>query len=151
MSSIYTYLAITCFSLFGLLVVKEAIRNHSRMWIAELVAAIFGFGLLHWTTGFPAIVISFSSVPPVLPIIVTLVGVVLGMIASYFFYLKERFSWLAFLKPLAVSPLVVLPLVGIVQNQRDIEANQLIYVFLVSFQNGFFWKLVFKNVRPKIK
>ncbi|MCI5157679.1 MAG: hypothetical protein D3906_04425 [Candidatus Electrothrix sp. AUS1_2] len=75
----------------------------------------------------------------------------LGIMAHYVFYLKGKFSWRAFLKPLVISPIVFLPLVGSVQSLTGLEPMQMISFAILAFQNGFFWKEVFGRVEKKKK
>lgn len=74
--------------------------------------------------------------------------VALGTVASYIFHLKARFSWKSLVRPLAVSPLVLLPLMGTLQGRSEIEDVQLIWFGLLAFQNGFFWRVVFDRAKP---
>ena len=69
-------------------------------------------------------------------------AILLGAAARYIFYFKGEFSWLDFAKPLCISPLLLLPLIGSIQATKDLEPIQLISFALLGFQNGFFWQAV---------
>ena len=77
------------------------------------------------------------------------VGTIAGIAARYIFYLKTPFSWLGLLKPLCISPIVLLPLIGSIQNIKELDAMQTISFALLAFQNGFFWEVVLERVQPK--
>jgi hypothetical protein len=72
----------------------------------------------------------------------------LGIAARYIFYLKKPFSWLDLLKPLCISPIILLPLIGSVQGTKELEPMQLISFGLLAFQNGFFWEVVLERAKP---
>jgi hypothetical protein len=66
------------------------------------------------------------------------VCVALGIALRYIFYLRSSFSLLEFLKPLSISPIVLLPLIGSVQTAKELATVQVISFALLAFQNGFF-------------
>jgi CDP-diglyceride synthetase len=76
--------------------------------------------------------------------------IVAGMAARYFFYLKRDFAWSSLLKPLCVSPIVLLPLVGTLQDAAKLEALQVLSFCLLAFQNGFFWRVVFERAQARL-
>jgi hypothetical protein len=86
---------------------------------------------------------------PVLVIVIMLVSILLGVGARYIFYLEGKFSWLDFAKPLCISPILLLPLMGSVQGGKNLEAIQVVSFALLAFQNGFFWQAVLAQARPK--
>jgi H+/Cl- antiporter ClcA len=76
------------------------------------------------------------------------VGVILGMVARYLFWLRRAaFSWLDFVRPLVVSPIVLLPLIGTLEN-GGLDSVQLASVVILAFQNGFFWQQVLRDAEP---
>ena len=72
----------------------------------------------------------------------------LGMAAHYFFYKssRARFRLLNFVRPFLISPIVFIPLLGVVNAARvgrgPFESAD-IMLLLVAFQNGFFWQYFF--------
>jgi hypothetical protein len=82
-------------------------------------------------------------------VLIMFIGVMLGIAARYVFYLKGAFSWPDFLKPLCISPIVLLPLIGSVQGAKDLQSMQVISFALLAFQNGFFWQVVLERARPQ--
>jgi hypothetical protein len=115
------------------------------------VGLAVAFAILHWTIGFPAVVQSFSAASTVLTISLMFLCVLLGMIANYFFELRAQFTWKSFLKPLLVSPIVLLPLMGAVETRPGVQSVELVSLAFLAFQNGFFWRSVFKRATKPTK
>ena len=140
MSPLITYSLMFFLGAFALFIIIELIVSRAviRFVIqtAILLAVILLFRVI---TGFPKITTAFGGVSPIIAIGIMFVCTVLGIVGHYFFNLKGRFSWRTFLKPLIISPIVLLPLIGSVQVTSDIENIQLISFGILSFQNGFFW------------
>ena len=78
---------------------------------------------------------------------------VLGMFAQFLYRYfsnprtkREAFDWGLFIAPLFASPIIFIPLLAAMQN-AEVDLTQLtaprMMIFLVAFQNGFFWKEFF--------
>jgi len=89
-------------------------------------------------------------------LVISYVSMVLGMMAHYVYAKAERgdtrltIEWLPFLMPILASPIVFIPLVSIageVSSTGDIFERAKLMVYLVAFQNGFFWKHFFDQRR----
>jgi len=147
-----TYALLVAFCISGIFVGYDGWRTHWRrtFWI-EAFFLIAAFLVLRWQVGFPTIRQSFSGTTTATTIFVMYVCVALGTVANYIFHLKGRFSWKSLARPLAVSPLVLLPLMGTLQGRSEIEDVQLIWFGLLAFQNGFFWRVVFDRAKPTTK
>ena len=82
-------------------------------------------------------------------------AMLLGMIAQYFYKQAERgdkklsFEPLEFLMPIFASPIVFIPLLTITSDLALTGAftKGKLMVYLVAFQNGFFWKSFFEQRR----
>lgn len=152
MPPISTYLIALCLGLYGLILVVELIRfRRLRAFSVQLAALVTVAALLHLTTGFPTPSSwhAFGGVGPLGAIGLMFLFVLLGMAARYLFYLRGKFSWLSFLKPLCASPIVLLPLLGALQGLSQIEPIQLVSFCFLAFQNGFFWKVVFERAKAQ--
>jgi hypothetical protein len=90
-----------------------------------------------------------AGTSPTLVILITFGGILLGIAARYIFYLQAKFSWLDFTKPLCISPILLLPLIGSVQGAKDLQPMQVVSFALLAFQNGFFWQVVLQRAQPK--
>lgn len=152
MNPLITNLLLLFSGLYLVLLIVEGIitRSGKRVLIEGLLLAGFLF-LLNRITGFPAPSSqqAFGGVSPLTAIGLMFLCTMLGIMAHYIFYLKGKFSWRAFLKPLVISPIVFLPLVGSVQSLTGLEPLQMISFAILAFQNGFFWKEVFGRVKKK--
>lgn len=82
-----------------------------------------------------------------LVILVMFVCILLGVAARYIFYLEGRFSWLDFVKPLRISP--ILPLIVCAELRKVSKAFKWFPFGLRVFQNGFLWQAVLAEARPK--
>lgn len=89
-----------------------------------------------------------SGSSPTLLIVVMFVAILLGVAARYIFYLQGKFSWLDFAKPLCISPILLLPLIGSIQAVKSLEPIQVASFALLAFQNGFFWQIVLQRAAP---
>jgi hypothetical protein len=76
-------------------------------------------------------------------------AMVLGMVAQYAYRQAEtrdfRFDPAAFFMPIFASPIVFIPLLVVIGdvNTTGALAQPKLMVYLVAFQNGFFWRGVF--------
>src|SRR5712692_1915562 len=88
--------------------------------IALLIVDIF---LASTRTGY----LSFGSgSSPALVVLIMFGAILLGVAARYVFYLQGEFSPLEFVKPLCISPILLLPLIGSIQAVKDLEAIQVV-------------------------
>ncbi len=90
-------------------------------------------------------------------LVASYLAMVAGMLAQYVYAKAERgektltIEWMPMLMPILASPIVFIPLVSIageVSATGSILAQPKLMVYLVAFQNGFFWKHFFDERRP---
>jgi hypothetical protein len=133
------------------LALLDYFRRRSLPRILTYVVALFAIAVaLHMTTGFPSTVSRQgfgAGASPLLAVALMFVGVILGIAATYMFNLTGTFSWRDFARPLVVSPLVLLPLIGSLQGAA-LEPVQLVCFTVLAFQNGFFWQQVLRDAKP---
>ena len=97
-----------------------------------------------------------------LAFIIVLYGfMVAGMLANYLYarfskpkYRRKKFDFGVFISPVLVSPIVFIPLYAAFKGaQIDLDnlSGGKMMVFLVAFQNGFFWKEFFDNAQKETK
>ena len=150
MTPFVTNFIIFCMALFGLIILIDYLLNKKvRRLLIELVITILVALILHISTGFPSSIQTFGGFNQLSTIFLMLICVLLGMIGNYFFHFKNRFDWLTFIKPFFISPIVLLPLIGTVNN-TEIKTMQLISLLFISFQNGFFWKEVYNKAQKSL-
>jgi hypothetical protein len=95
----------------------------------------------------------------VVAIIVCYASMVLGMMAEYGYAQAERgnkkleFDVMSFLMPIFASPIVFIPLLTLTSEVAFGGAftRPKLMVYLVAFQNGFFWKSFFEQRRAEAK
>jgi hypothetical protein len=120
-------LAIAC----ALLLVVDLARGHRRRGTVGLILLVAFLIALYVTTGFPFPTegrVSFG-----------------GTISVWWAIFA---TWLDFLRPIVVSPMVLLPLIGSLSS-GPLEAIQLFSMALLAFQNGYFWQQVLKDAKPR--
>lgn len=90
-------------------------------------------------------------------VIVLYFFMILGMLAQYTYArfsqpkrIRKKFDFGLFIAPVFASPIIFIPLLSALQN-ANIDLRHLttakFMVFLVAFENGFFWKEYFDNRR----
>ena len=137
-----------CFAAYVLILVVEAALGHSfglrtgLQFIGLLAAA----SAVHWVTGFPVPRQAFGSDVAIWQLLLTLLCVVLGIVANGMYYHRGE-SWTSIVKPLLLSPMVVIPLLVIINSDANARDSAVFYG--VAFQNGFFWRAVLKNAKAK--
>jgi hypothetical protein len=140
-----------CLALSALLGLIDCFRRRSWQRLLTYAVALSAMTVaLHLTTGFPSSVSrqSFGAgASPMFAVAVMFVGVLLGIAGTYVFNLSGAFSWRDFARPLVVSPLVLLPLIGSLQGAA-LEPVQLVCFTVLAFQNGFFWQQVLRDAKP---
>jgi hypothetical protein len=146
MPTVVYQILVTCFILAILLIAIDLTRNRNvrRTLFCLLPLAIAALALLAVRSSWQAF---GADTSPIIAIALMFVGVLLGIAATYVFNLKESFSWKEFVRPIVISPLVLLPLIGSVQG-AVLEPVQLVCFTVLAFQNGFFWQQVLRDAKP---
>ncbi|NKL74802.1 hypothetical protein GFM09_37480 [Rhizobium leguminosarum bv. viciae] len=122
-------------------------RGRKRLAVFELVALTVLVAVLKITTEFPFPQTrqSFGAEISVWWALIAMsLGVIMGMAANYVWSRPKRFTLLDFLRPIVVSPIVLLPLIGSL-DATSLAPIQLASLSLLAFQNGFFWQQVLNN------
>jgi hypothetical protein len=147
MPPLITYLLIATLIAYGAIIAGELlITRRVTRFLLEAAAIASVVIVLGSTTGFPAPRRAFGGATPLLAIALMFVCTLLGIAAHYFFYLRTAFSWRSLLKPMCITPIVLLPLLGSVQASSGIAPIQVVSLAFLAFQNGFFWKVVIERV-----
>ena len=90
-----------------------------------------------------------EDISPVWSVVLMFIAIMIGILARYIFYLQPgQFSWLECVKPLAITPLLLLPLIGSIQAIGNLNGWQLFTFACLAFQNGFFWQVVLAKAQP---
>lgn len=151
MVPLFTYLVLSATGVFSLVALIDFIVTKKyQLLLAELVCLVTFLIFLHYNTGFPTIKRSFGDTSPLVATAIMLVFVCLGIFGHYFFY-GEKIQWRQALKTLSLSPIIILPLLTTVLSSDKLSEVQMISLGLLSYQNGFFWKEVYKGMQEKMK
>jgi hypothetical protein len=88
-------------------------------------------------------------------ILICYIVMLLGMLCHFLFFhyvlsreKRGKFDWGRFLAPIFISPIIFIPIATTLQNSKVDFANPStvnLMIFLIAFQNGFFWKELFDN------
>jgi len=140
-----------CAGLYLLLIIVESFRSRSvkRFLLELLLLAVLIMIVLFITQASTGYIAFGAGASQTTVVLIMLVCILLGIAARYIFYLRGQFSWLDFAKPLCISPILLIPLVGSVQAIKELETVQVISFALLAFQNGFFWQAVLQKSTPK--
>ncbi len=72
----------------------------------------------------------------------------IGIAGHYAFHRREPWSWGSLARPLAASPIVLLPLIGSLQGAA-LETVQVVSFVILAYQNGFFWREVLRDAHKE--
>ena len=95
----------------------------------------------------------------IVAIVICYLSMVFGMMAEYGYAQAERgnkkleFELMSFLMPIFASPIVFIPLLTLTSEvaMGGAFTRPKLMVYLVAFQNGFFWKSFFEQRRAEAK
>jgi hypothetical protein len=150
-------------SLAGLvigLVVRAARERSTRAWSLAVLVGVAG-ALVWWLA--PGIDGArdasldgqTTSVNEVVSVAVCYVSMLVGMMAEYVYAQAEKgrrtlsFVPMTFVMPILASPIVFIPLLTIAGEAATggVLSRAKVMIYLVAFQNGFFWKSFFDQRR----
>jgi len=151
-------------SLVGFLAVAVWTAMRSGQWrkFLFLVMSVFLFGLvLHQIFGFPKpgsdVTAKGSGERPLAVTAALYLCMVAGMLAQYLYAnlmlakrSRKKWDWGNFLGPVLASPIVFIPLQGALLGagvDLSAQVQPRIMLFLVAFENGFFWRDFFDRQR----
>ena len=142
---------------FALIVLFLAIRSRRPLLIlVTCVGVAIGAWIVYVVS--PAGTVTRGDETNGITLIISYVAMVLGMMAHYVYAQAEKgakklkFRWLPFLMPVLASPIVFIPLVSIAGEVPAVGGaftHAKLMVYLVAFQNGFFWKHFFDGYQSK--
>lgn len=150
MSPLVTNLLIVLFVAYAAILGYEiiALRRIGSSAAQIVVLLILGL-ILHATTGFPTPAVAFGGPSPLAAILIMLVTSMLGMLAHGVLR-SRKFSWGSTLKPLVLSPIVLLPLLGAIERSASsIDTLQVVSLAFLAFQNGYFWREVVGHAKAR--
>jgi hypothetical protein len=148
-------LALSCAAVAA---VAVAVSLRARRRVRALATAAFLTTALWWVYSitFPQTVRSRGETDAA-ALVVSYLAMVMGMVAHHVYTKAEQgatrltIDWMRLLMPVMVSPIVFIPLMSIaaeVSVTGGMFTRQKVMVYLVAFQNGFFWKHFFDQRHP---
>ncbi len=151
MGTLITVIVALAAVLYLFLLLVECFRTQKRKSaLIQLIALGAFVALLNNATGFPIPRISFGGVESHTVLAIMFVCIMVGIVSNYLFF-AVTFDWKEFLRPLLISPLLLMPLYGLIEGSQAIERMKLISLCLVSYQSGFFWKVLFEKIAKSAK
>ena len=140
--------------LYCIILITDLFLKQKKICVTiQFFLLVFVYSVLSLTLDFPNSKRIFGDTSPLLSVFIMLVCTIFGMISNHIFYMdnKKPFSWYTFLRPIVISPIVLLPILGsALGGSQKLNTIQLISFAFLSFQNGFFWKEIFERVRSKM-
>jgi len=142
-------------ALVGELVYRVATR--SAPLLPRLVAVVLSAAVVYLLS--PGRVEQMGGADETAAIGICYLSMLMGMVAEYFYAQAERggrrfkFQPLAFLMPIFASPIVFIPLLTLTSELGGGGAftRAKVMVYLVAFQNGFFWRTFFDQRRKAVE
>lgn len=131
---------------FVMAIINFVLKTQDKRRIVGILIGAILIGLVVFAFDPFSVVQSFGP-PPILLSLGMLTAIILGVISEYIFNVDREFKILEMLRPIVISPILLLPLVGLVNDSETYNTSSVISVLLVSFQNGFFWREIIKRAK----
>ena len=155
--TVYSTLMVSLIGAVVALVIVAARRNEVRLWVVTMLVALLSAGVWYATPS-PFGTRADDDAQEIAAVAICYIAMLLGMMAEYVYRQAENgqdrltFTPMTFVMPILVSPIVFIPLVTISAEVKDasILSQAKLMVFLVAFQNGFFWRSFFEQRRQVI-
>jgi len=129
-------------------------RGHARVWPTVLLA--LGAAAV-WLAARPQQLETKGGSDVSVAVVLCYGAMLLGMVAQYGYAQGERrqrrfrFELVGFMMPIFASPIIFIPLLSLTTDLSVGGAftQSKLMVYLVAFQNGFFWKSFFEQQRQR--
>jgi len=152
-------LSISLAAIAGELLYRIATRSKEARLVPRVMTLIAAGGILFLLR--PGRVDHMGSLDETASMIICYASMLLGMAAEYGYSIAERktrgesttFDTLTFLMPIFASPIVFIPLLTLTAElgaAGGAFSRTRLMVYLVAFQNGFFWKQLFEQRRQSV-
>ena len=134
----------------------EAVGSRFRRF--SLSAILIGLAIAVYAATAPQDVETKGPIQETIAVVFCYLSMVLGMMSQYFYRQAERGAKkltvkpVEFMMPIFASPIVFIPLLTITADVSLSGAftKSNLMVYLIAFQNGFFWKSFFEQRRQKV-
>lgn len=153
---VYGTLIISLVGTVGALLIFAALHRHAHLWATTALVGLVSTGVWYSTPG--PFETRGDDTPQIAAVVICYIAMLLGMMAEYVYAQAEKgqerltFTAMTFVMPILASPIVFIPLLTIAAeiNAPGILSQSKLMVYLVAFQNGFFWKSFFEQRRREI-
>jgi hypothetical protein len=150
MSDLFAFILTVSLSLLVLDLAYRVFRRGSRLLPTALVVLAAGWVVYALA---PDAMQTRGATDEIVAIVICYASMVLGMMAEYGYAQAERgnkkieFDLMSFLMPIFASPIVFIPLLTLTSEVAlgGAFTRPKLMVYLVAFQNGFFWKSFFEQ------
>jgi len=126
----------------------DLVRRNWRQALLEIAIAAIAFAGARMVLGRFPMLTAFGDKSPVVVVVVLLVCSAIGAIAQEY-WRDPQPSLHATLRAVLVTPITILPVYQVAQR-ADAGAETMIFLGLLAFQSGFFWRAVLENSRRSI-
>jgi len=136
---------------------QQIVRGQPRRYALTALLIVLSWAI--YAFAFPDVEIETKGAAQEwLAVAVCYLSMVLGMLAQYFYkqaesgHKKPTIDTMELLMPILASPIVFIPLLTITSDMTFSGpfTKAKLMVYLVAFQNGFFWKTFFEQRQKKI-
>lgn len=134
---------------FGYLVLDWISTRRTKFIAWQIVCLIAAALYLHYALRFPIPRTSFGASGSVWTIAWMSPFLLLGMVSNHLFF-NHKLSVKDCLRPFLVSPIVLMPLIPLVDHDSQLDSLRLISLCLISYQSGFFWKVLFQQIEATL-
>ena len=150
---VYVILIVSLIGTIGALVIYTAHQRHARLRAATALVGLVSTGV--WYSTPAPFETRGDDTQQIAAVAICYIAMLLGMMAEYVYAQAEKgqqkltFAPMTFVMPILASPIVFIPLLTIAAevNAPGILSQAKLMVYLVAFQNGFFWKSFFEQRR----
>ena len=152
-------LSISLAAMAGELLYRIAMKDREARLVPRVITLLAAATILFLLR--PSQVDKMGSIAETASMIICYAAMLLGMAAEYGYSIAERrtrgetttFDMLTFLMPIFASPIVFIPLLTLTSELGaggGAFTRARLMVYLVAFQNGFFWKQLFEQRRQTV-
>lgn len=155
--TVYSTLMVSLIGAVAALVIFAARHGDIRLWTVTVLVGLVSAGVWYANPS-PFATRADNDVQEIAAVAICYVAMLLGMMAEYVYRQAEKgqerptFTPMTFVMPILASPIVFIPLVTIAGEVQaaGILSQAKLMVYLVAFQNGFFWRSFFEQRRREI-
>jgi len=149
MDPFLTNILLLVITLYLLYISIKTIREKKlKELLGQVILVCFIVVVLNIFTGFPNTRESFGTGNVEFIVIYAFIAMLLGIVSNYF-YFNHKFCFYTFIRPILVSPMVFIPVLGVITSSSVDTKVQILSICLVAFQNGFFWRSIFEKETSK--